>query len=55
MAGGFLELGGLFFELLEEAGVVDGEGGLVGEGLEEVNSGWRKLARLAAADDESRK
>src|SRR2546430_17070918 len=53
---GRLELGALVRDLPEEPGVLDGQGGLGGEGLQDIHDLWRRLAgRLAiegqAADD----
>src|SRR2546430_6841691 len=45
---GRLELGALVRDLPEEPGVLDGQGGLGGEGLQDFHDLWRKLAgRLA--------
>ena len=43
----FLEVAGLGLQLLEQAAILDGNDGLVGEGLDELDLAWRELAPLA--------
>jgi hypothetical protein len=47
---GRLELPALVFHLMEEPGVLNGEGGLGGEGAEQLDDLRRKLARCLAGD-----
>jgi len=44
VAAGRLELSVLVRDLAEQAGVLDGQGGLGGEGLQDVHDFWGKLA-----------
>ena len=49
---GDLEFAALLGDLLEQASVLERDGGLVGEGLHEADDGLRELARLAPLQDQ---